>query len=133
MATEIDELLAQALGRLGGPGARIVSRWLPPNVGEEQLELPWPRAELEPAVIAFLEAYGTPVALRDPSSSDGHSALVGSGRLRLNPAVVTVWLTEVAPGRTRLRVRGIAKEGWIKQRGGEQVAREIAAALGDPR
>ena len=133
MASEIDEVLAQALGRLGGPGARIVGRWLPQNVGEEELELPLTRAELEPAVAALLAAYGTLLPLRDPASSGGHSALVGSGRLRLNPAVVTVWITEVAPGRARLRVRGIAKEGWIKQRGGEQVAREIAAALADPR
>ena len=129
MASEIDDLLARALGRLGGPGARIVGRWLPPNAGEEQREVPIAPDQLRPAVLALLAEAGTPLELADPSSAGGMSALVGSGTMRLNPAVVTIWVSTHERGGSRVRVRGVAKEGLIKQRGGEQVAREFAAAI----
>ena len=84
---------------------------------------------LRAAVSALLAEVGTPIELADATSAGGASAIVGSGVMRLNPAVVTVWIAERAGGGSRVRVRGIAKEGLIKQRGGEQAAREVATAI----
>ena len=134
MASEIDRILATELGRLGGAGARLVARWLPSDTGEETIGLDVDRAALGPRVAALLATIGRPVELTDGDGATGVSAVTGSGRLRLNPAVVTVWITHADDG-ARLRVRAVAKEGHINQRGGQQVAREVAAALrrlGDP-
>jgi hypothetical protein len=127
MTTEIEEILVQAIGRLGGAG--FVSRRLPSDIGDEVFELFREREELEPVVAQLLAAAGKILVLNGPGLEKSQSALVGSGFLRLNPAVVTVWLTPVASGRTKVRVHGIAKEGLIKQRGGQQVAREFALRL----
>lgn len=127
MTTEIEEILVQAIAKFGGAG--FVSRRLPSNIGEEAFEVSGEPGELEPVVARLLAAAGKILVLKGPGVEMSQSALVGSGFLRLNPAVVTVWLTPVASGRTKVRVHGVAKEGLIKQRGGQQVAQEIASRL----
>ena len=57
------------------------------------------------------------------------AAVVGSGLLNLNPAVVTVAVVPLAEDRTRATVTGTAKEGLIKQHAGEKAARRIAEQL----
>ena len=56
-------------------------------------------------------------------------AVVGSGSLNFNPAVVTLQLVATAPTSTRIRVRGVAKEGLIPQRAGRKAAERVAEAL----
>ena len=132
MQTEIERLLATELGRLGGPGARLVARWLPSNVGEQRVALRLAPESLRTRVQALLAALGTPVVLAAGEEAAGLSVLTGSGRLRLNPTLVTGWLTPVSEQQehqTWARIRAVAKEGLIKQRGGEQLAGEVAMAL----
>lgn len=54
--------------------------------------------------------------------------ILGSGAANLNPAVVTVTIRASADG-SRLVIRGVAKEGLIKQRAGEKAAKRVAAAM----
>ena len=46
----------------------------------------------------------------------------------MNPAVVTVTVTEVNPARSKVVIAGIAKEGAIKQRTAEGAVRRILKA-----
>jgi len=57
------------------------------------------------------------------------SAIVGSGFLNLNPALVRVQVEPIAEDCTRISVHGVAKEGLIKQRAGEKAARRIVDLL----
>ena len=127
MRPEIDALLSRELGHLGGPGAGWVARLLPANVDERTLQLGCSSGETRKAVEAVLKERGRLISetVGDPGSV---SAIIGSGRMRLNPALVTVSVIEIPAG-AEVRIRGVAKEGLIKQRGGEQVAAEVADAI----
>ncbi len=57
------------------------------------------------------------------------SGVVGSGFLGLNPALVTVQVLPTAEQQTDVIVAGVAKEGLIKQRGGEKAAKAVADRL----
>jgi hypothetical protein len=127
MGTDVDVLLSRELGRLGGPGARWVAKLLPANVGERTLHVDSNAGRVRQVVEVVLRERGrlVPEILGDPGSV---SAIVGSGRLRLNPALVTVMVIETLVG-AEVHVRAVAKEGLIKQRGGEQAAAEVADAI----
>ena len=127
MLSEIDALLSRELSHLGGPGAGWVARLLPANVDERTLHLDSSFEETRKAVEAVLKERGRliPETVGDPGSV---SAIIGSGRMRLNPALVTVSVIETPAG-VEVRIRGVAKEGLIKQRGGEQVAAEVGDAI----
>lgn len=131
MASEIDGLLARRLGRLGGPGARLAARDMPLDVGEQTVEIPHDIVYVRDYVERLYAAWGTPVRLESPEYASGQSAVVGSGEGNLNPAVVTIWLSESPDGGTIARVRASAKEGLMKQYGGQHTAANVAAALRD--
>ena len=57
------------------------------------------------------------------------SGIVGSGFLGMNPALVTVYVIPGDDEAADVIVAGVAKEGLIKQRGGEKAAKSIAARL----
>ena len=65
------------------------------------------------------------------TSSDAPSicGIIGSGFLGLNPALVTVHVIPQGEEVTDVIVTGVAKEGLIKQRGGEKAAKAIADRL----
>jgi hypothetical protein len=56
-------------------------------------------------------------------------ALLGSGFLNLNPALVTIIVSRRDEMTTEVTIRGVAKEGLIKQRAGQKAAERVAAAL----
>jgi hypothetical protein len=56
------------------------------------------------------------------------SAVMGGGIGGLNPVVATVGVEQVATG-WRVRVRGVAKEGLVKQRAGQKTAARMAERL----
>jgi hypothetical protein len=57
-------------------------------------------------------------------------AVIGSGFLGLNPAVVEVSLDLVSDEITKVRVRATAKEGLIKQRTAEKAIQRLIDAAG---
>ena len=54
--------------------------------------------------------------------------VVGAGFFKMNPAVVTVTVTEVNPARSKVVIAGIAKEGAFRQRVAEGAVRRILKA-----
>jgi hypothetical protein len=126
-------------GRLGGGlwgasggrlGARLAARLLPENVHEIELVLPLPPDEALGLARSVLAVLGEPVD-ETRLSDDKYElrAVVGSGALNLNPAVVTLQLVATTPASTTIRVRGVAKEGLIPQRAGRKAAERVSACL----
>jgi len=79
---------------------------------------------------ATLRRLGTP---RDDAETTENRAtiraLLGSGFLNLNPALVTITVSRRDETTTEVTIRGVAKEGLIKQRAGQKAAERVAAAL----
>ena len=146
MSGEEEEILADRLGRLawrtgrligglssatgGRLGARLAARLLPENVHEIVLVLPLPRDEALALAQWILASLGEPVdETRLSDAKYELRAVVGSGALNLNPAVVTLQLVASTPASTTIRVRGVAKEGLIPQRAGRKAAERVSACL----
>ncbi|WP_030263989.1 hypothetical protein [Streptomyces sp. NRRL B-24484] len=128
-----DEILAEALGSLGGRGARFVARRLPKNVREITLHLPMPTAEARTRVSAVLGMQGRRIAPRRSAPAEERRALrvlTGGGAWNMNPVLVTVLLAAgEAEDTTVVRLRAAAKEGLIRQRAGEKTAERVARLL----
>jgi len=126
-----DELLVSGLGQLGGRGAALVARRLRKDVYELNKTMAAPLGEVFASVAGLLESIGTVVARTGPG--DGQAlvrAVVGSGAMNLNPAVITVSMSSTGDGGTILHIRGAAKEGLIKQHAGEKAAKRLEGMLG---
>jgi hypothetical protein len=114
-------------GRLG---ARLAARLLLENVHEIELVLALPPDDALTLAASVLASLGEPVD-ETRLADDKHElrAVVGSGVLDLNPAVVTLQLVATTPATTTIRVSGVAKEGLIPQRAGREAAERVSAAL----
>jgi hypothetical protein len=119
-----DAILARELGRLGGIGAKFVARFLATNVGEREMTVLASSAEVRAAVRAAFGSY-----LEDEPPDGTLRVRVGAGKMNLNPALVTFALASASQDRTAVRIRGAAKEGWVKQLAGEQAADRAAEWL----
>jgi hypothetical protein len=146
VSREEEEILVDRLGRLawrsgrlvgglssargGRAGARLAARLLPKDVHEIELFLALPPDEALTLAGSVLASVGEPVD-ETRLADDNHElrAVVGSGALNLNPALVTLHLVATTPTSTTCRVRGVAKEGLIPQRAGRKAAERVAAAL----
>ena len=125
-----EQILAQALGEIWGPGARLVARWLPEDVYEIVLETGSSPEKAWQVALAVLSREGKILEnQRAETRGSVVCAIVGSGAWNMNPALVKVRITPTAEGVTRLEIRGIAKEGLIRQRAGEAAAKRIADLL----
>jgi hypothetical protein len=143
---EEEEILVNRLGRLGWRsgrfaggmwaasggrlGARFAARLLPEDVHEILLVLALPPDEALALARCVLTSRGEPPD-ETRLADDKHElrAVVGSGALNLNPAVVTLQLLATTSTSTTIRVRGVAKEGLIRQRAGRKAAERVAARL----
>lgn len=121
------ELLAARGGRLG---ARLAARLLPEDVHVIELVLALPPDEALALAGRVLSSLGEPVD-ETRIGDDMHElrAVVGSGALNLNPAIVTLRLVATTSTSTTIWVRGMAKEGLIRQRAGRKAAERVAAYL----
>jgi hypothetical protein len=146
VSREEEEILVDRLGRLawrsgrliGGPlsasggrlGARLAARLLSEDVHETELVLALPPAQTRALARWVLTSLGDPVD-ETRLADDKHElrAVVGSGALNLNPAVVTLRLDATTAASTTIRVRGVAKEGLIRQQAGRKAAERVARSL----
>ena len=121
------DLLVAGLGAVGdrvsrgaGRGAARAAGRMRADIFETTVELRLPPADVAGLIARTLDGLGTRTA-------DGQ-AVLGAGAMNLNPAVVTVTVAESA-GSVIATVRGVAKEGLIRQRAGEKAARRVAEHL----
>ena len=139
MSRTPDEILAQELGKLatrasegeGGAGVvRWVARKLPTDAFSVVMHFDAGAEEVLRAATDLLRSEGK---IRDhagmPTDAPAVAAVIGSGFLGLNPALVTVEVMPEAENRVAVHVSGAAKEGLIKQHAGEKAARRIAERL----
>ncbi|GAA2894673.1 hypothetical protein Acy02nite_59650 [Actinoplanes cyaneus] len=122
---EENALLVHGLGQVGataghgsGWGARLAAKLLPADVFETEVTLPLSAAEAEALVRALLGVPAGPLR-----------TMVAAGAMGLNPAVVTATLAAAGPASTTVHLRGVAKEGLIKQRAGREAAQRVADQL----
>jgi hypothetical protein len=132
-----DELLIRAVGDVGGfigprarRGAETGARRLRKDVFEVDLVVNMSPTAAADRAREVISDHGDVLDLESSSEDPGTQivGVVGSGAANLNPAVVTVTIRASADG-SRLVIRGVAKEGLIKQRAGEKVAKRVAAAM----
>ncbi|MGW7352026.1 hypothetical protein [Streptomyces sp. NPDC054784] len=125
-----DELLASELGALGGPASAWVARRLGDDVHEREVVCRTSMADTLVEIRALVATVGQVV---EESGAPGGRATVrlvmGSGALNLNPAVVTMTVSSLGDAGTRVHLRGVAKEGLIKQRAGRKAVERLAALL----
>lgn len=139
MAQTPDEVLAAELKKLAvratkkETGAGVVSRVakkLPTDAYKLERYIDADAEAVLRAAFGVLQEEGT---VRDDiaceSSNPVVSAVVGSGFLGLNPAVVTVEVIPSGDESSLVTIVGMAKEGLIKQRGGQKAAERIAERL----
>ncbi len=124
-----DDILADELGKIN-PGGRLGARLIGNDTYEISLVLAMPFATAVDHCTATLQRLGN--LLDDgevAETSASIRAVLGSGVWNLNPAVVTIELSRADDSSTAALIRGIAKEGLIKQRAGQKAAERVAAAL----
>lgn len=135
VTAEESQLLVQGMaavfGGAIGRGAVIAAKRMRANVFETDVALPMPVEQAAARVRSLLEELGG--LLDEESSGGGHRVrgMMGAGSMNLNPTVVTVTLTETGSAATAARIRGVAKEGLIKQRAGQKAAERVAARLSE--
>jgi hypothetical protein len=127
LTPEENDLLVAGLGtagdrvnRGGKRGAGQAARRMRADIFETTVQLRPPLLTATDLVVRTLDALGTRTA--------DLQAVIGAGAMNLNPAVVTVTLSETAE-KVTASVRGVAKEGLIRQRAGEKAARRVIEQL----
>ncbi|MCU7820775.1 hypothetical protein [Kitasatospora sp. DSM 101779] len=128
-----DEILAEAIGSIGGRGSRFVARRLPNNVHEITLHLPLSYERARARVSEVFDLQGRRIAPRRSATAEERRALrvlTGGGAWNMNPVLVTAVLTAgEGEERTAVLLRAAAKEGLVRQRAGEKAAKRIADLL----
>lgn len=133
MHNSISDILATRIGRLAGRvgfGASLVARLLPENVGEATFSVAETPESLRARAADLLAQRGDLLGEHElVVAPDTLAAVVGAGRMALNPTVVTVTIERDQNQSSVVTVRAVAKEGLMKQRAGEEVAAWLRATL----
>ena len=111
MTTDVEsKVLEREIGKLGGSGARWITKLLPCVAHEIKFDLPCCE-EAASFVASSLSSFSQPIPELPSIPAEGtYYALVGSGHLNMNPTVIRVKIE----GHT-ISIRGVAKEGLVKQ------------------
>jgi hypothetical protein len=145
--TDVEKLLEDELGKVGaaggalggglfgaiggGTGARFGARL----IGNDRYEVTADvHMGIAQAVTLFTSAAlrtGRVVSGATGEGTKSITAIVAAGFLKMNPAVVQIELTDGGADRSRLVIRGTAKEGLIKQRAGEGAVKRLLDAVNE--
>ena len=131
LAAELKKLAVRATKKEAGAGVvSWVAKKLPTDAFKLELQIEADaEAVLRTAFDVLREAGTVRHDIACESSNPTVSAVVGSGFLRLNPAVVTVEVIPSGDESSLVTIVGVAKEGLIKQHGGRKAAERIAELL----
>ena len=123
MADAESKILGRELGKLGGFGARWAARFLPNVAHEAVCDVTSSEESARATVTAILRELG-PELPELPQ----FSVVFGSGQMNLNPTIVSVTVSGSSSG-ARIFLRGVAKEGAIKQDSAKKAVERVAALL----
>jgi len=139
MAKDPNEILAAELKKLavktakketGAEAVSWVAKRLPNDAFQVRLRTQVdPESVLKAACAVLREEGRIEEDVETSPDTASISGIIGSGFLGLNPALVTVHVIPGDEDVVDVIVAGIAKEGLIKQRGGEKAAKAIADRL----
>ena len=132
MSVTLEQALEAELVRLGrrggmdrGLGAKLTARRLRTDRFSATIEAAAPVEAVTSWVVAALGILGRPLGDGPPLR-----AVVGAGVRNLNPAIVEVEVGAVGERRTRVVVRGVAKESLLSQRTAAKAVGRVLDALG---
>ena len=123
MSDVASKILVTELGKLGGIGARIAARFLPDVPHEYVFDVPASPEDVRATAASILTEIGT----KRPELLE-NSVVCGSGRLNLNPTIVSVTVTPSTSGAS-VRVHAVAKEGLSKQDSAKKAVERITQLL----
>ncbi len=131
LAAELKKLAIKSTGKKTGAGlVSWVAGKMPSNACRLELHFEQDPETVLRRAVDLLDEQGE--IRHDVEFDSDHptvSAVIGSGFLGLNPAVVILEMIPQGESGTCVTVFGLAKEGLIKQRAGEKAARKIADLL----
>ena len=131
LAAELKKLAVRTTKKEAGAGVvSWVANKLPTDAFRVELHVKADAGAVLRTAFDVLQAEGS---IRDDialeSDNPTVSAVIGSGFLRLNPALVTVEVVPSGDKTTSVVIVGMAKEGLIKQHGGQKAVERIAELL----
>jgi hypothetical protein len=123
MSSLEDEILARELGKVGGiagpggsAGASIAAKFLPTETFRATLRIERDAREVLESAFRVLAGMGQITdEFSEPSSPPGISAIVGSGFLKMNPALIHVQVASAGEHASSVSITAAGKEGLIKQ------------------
>ena len=123
-----DQILCEALGDLGGLGAKLGAERMPSEQSGVTVVYEAEMEQVKAAVEDYFREEGLLIKSEPSGKSFAVKGLVGAGRMKMNPAVVTVTIKAEKQG-ARATVRGIAKEGLMRQQAGKDAVQEARRVL----
>lgn len=114
--------------RIGGLGAQYATRQLPNEGFELKMARPESMRNVTSAATHIASIHGKLIGVLEFDEGVEINAMVGSGYMNLNPAVVTIFVTKQDRG-SSIIVKATAKEGLIKQGTSEKAVRRIAKSI----
>lgn len=129
MQSTENSVLAQALGAIGGFGARLVARFLPSVSFECAFEVTGAPAAIAARAARLLADVGKPILKFPSRPQEGvFFALLNGGVYQLNPTIVQVTVTAKGNG-SSVHIRAVAKEGLVEQKTAQGIATALHRAL----
>ena len=137
---EGDEILEEAISGVGEPfggkaaksGASLAAKLLPTTEYKSLETIAKPLNQCVDAVTRELTTRGQLKTKVEQEQGTAMSGLLGTGFLKMNPALIEIKLTALEPGKTRVEITSAAKEGLIKQKTAEKAAKRILEILKEP-
>lgn len=125
MAEIESKILCEELGKLGGFLTRFVARFMPDVAHEITCEVGASEEDARLAVAGIFNEIGSEVP-----ELPGIAVVVGSGEMNLNPTIVTAAVSPTSSG-ARVHLRGVAKEGLIKQDSAKKAVERIVSLISE--
>jgi hypothetical protein len=129
MSHDESKILARELGKLGGFGARWAAGRLPTVSYEDTFALEAIPADVARLVEDVVLPLGRAIEELPSQPEQGkYSLILGGGTGNLNPTIAHVSIAR-AGSMTKVTLRALAKEGFVKQQTAEGVIRRIETLL----
>jgi hypothetical protein len=123
-----DLMLERAHGMIGGLGSQYTTRQLPSEGFEITFVRPEGLRNVASAATYIASVHGQLIGTLNLDDGMEIKAMVGSGYMNMNPAIVSILVIEKEQG-SGVIVKATAKEGVIKQNTSEKAVRRIAEAI----